>query len=328
MIIYKNNSVNPYYNQALEEFLLSHTDEDVIIIWQNKNAIVVGKHQNTLAEINYEFTYLNKIDVVRRLSGGGTVFHDLGNVNFTFIKKYNEKNPSIDFKKFLNPLLYFLNELGLNAQFSGRNDLLIENKKISGNAQHIFHKQKKILHHGTLLFNSNLDFLKMALKDNSAYYTDKAVKSVRSKVTNISKYLATPITTNDFIELLLKYLKNGFNNSKELFLSENDKNSIENIANQKYCTWQWNYGYSPKYEFKKPSNLFDKKIEIELYVDKGLIKDIKLLGDELSNTEFSDLKKSMIESEHKIDNIYFLAKNSGIKFFNNLSENEILQLFF
>lgn len=328
MIIYKNNSVNPYYNQALEEFLLNQTDDDVIIIWQNNNAIVVGKHQNALAEINYEFTYLNKIDVVRRLSGGGTVFHDLGNVNFTFIKKYNEKNPSIDFKKFLTPILNFLNELGLDAQFSGRNDILIDNKKISGNAEHIFHKQKKILHHGTLLFNSNLEFLKMALKGNSENYKDKAVKSVKSKVTNISKYLSKPITTLDFIDMIVKYLKNDNHNCKELLLSENEIKSIENIANQKYCTWQWNYAYSPKYEFKKTSNLLDKIIEIELKVEKGIIYKVNLNCDILTQTEIKDFEKSLCSTEHRFESFLTYIKNSKNSYLNKLNESELLQVFF
>ena len=328
MFFIENNSVEPYYNQALEEYLLNNFDEDIFLIWQNHNAIVVGKHQNTLAEINYEFVNANNVKVVRRLSGGGTVFHDLGNINFTFIKKYEGQNPSIDFKKFLTPVIEFLSEMGINAEFSGRNDILVDGEKISGNAEHIFHRQKKILHHGTLLFNSNLSHLKSALKDNSEFYTDKAVKSIRSKVTNISQHLSNSISTEDFIICLIDYLKKENKNFKEHFLSEIDKKLIEKLASEKYSTWQWNYGYSPKYIFKKTSNLFDKKIEIELKVEKGLIYEVKLYTDGLSQPEISDIEKSLCGAEHRFESFLKHIKNSGNAHFKKLNETEILHLFF
>lgn len=165
-----NKSTNPFFNLALEEYLLKNVDikEDYFILWQNEPTIVIGKHQNTLKEINMNFVKDNNINVVRRNSGGGAVYHDLGNINFTFITKYDEKH-LLDFKTFTNPVVYSLGKLNVKAELSGRNDILIDGRKISGNSQHIY--KDRFLHHGTLLFNSELENLVKALNvDNDKYY--------------------------------------------------------------------------------------------------------------------------------------------------------------
>ena len=329
MFFIENNSVEPYYNQALEEYLLNNFDEDIFLIWQNHNAIVVGKHQNTLAEINYEFVNANNVKVVRRLSGGGTVFHDLGNINFTFIKKYEGQNPSIDFKKFLTPVIEFLSKMGINAEFSGRNDILVDGEKISGNAEHIFHRQKKILHHGTLLFNSDLSHLKSALKDNSEFYTDKAVKSIRSKVTNISQHLSNSISTEDFINYFIDYFKKKEKDFNELELSENDIKNIEKLDSEKYSTWQWNYGYSPKYIFKKQTISPLGNFQILLEVEKGEIKYAKVFSDFFKENEILKFEKSIIGKQHRIEDIAEQAKiTSELDYLKNISESELINMFF
>ncbi len=170
----------------------------IFILWQNSPAVIVGKHQNALAEINVAFVMANNIPVVRRLTGGGTVFHDKGNINFTFIKNADDEGKMIDFRKYAGPILEGLQSLGLNAQFSARNDIFLNDKKISGNAEHIYAKKKRVLHHGTLLFNSNLALLNEAIKANPDRYIDKAVNSVRSVVTNIVDYLNPAITVESF----------------------------------------------------------------------------------------------------------------------------------
>ena len=156
MICIHLKNTNPFYCLAAEEYLLKNFDDDIFMLWQSKDTVVLGKHQNALAEINYPFVRANNVTVARRISGGGTVFHDAGNVNFAFIK--NVKSPAeISFKQFTQPVVEALALLGIEATSSGRNDLLIEGLKISGNAEHVF--KNRVLHHGTLLFNSDLENL-------------------------------------------------------------------------------------------------------------------------------------------------------------------------
>ena len=183
MLCIKNDNTNPYFNLAAEEYVLRNFKENCFMLWRNRPSIIVGKHQNTLAEINVDYVKEKNIDVVRRLSGGGAVFHDLGNLNFTFIKNAEKEEALVDFKKYVEPVLEVLQHLGVNAKFEGRNDIMIDGKKISGNAEHVF--KKRVLHHGTLLFSSQMADLSNALKVNPLKYQDKGGKSVRSRVTNL-----------------------------------------------------------------------------------------------------------------------------------------------
>ena len=189
-----NDSTEPYFNLALEEYFLKQTDEEYFILWRNEPCIVVGKNQNTLSEIHLEFVKERNIKVVRRLTGGGAVFHDLGNINFTFI--VNDESSFNDFKGFVAPIIGTLKTLGIDAEFSGRNDMLIEGKKFSGNAQ-CKHKSR-VMHHGTLLFSSNMNDLSGALKPKDIKFSDKSVKSVASRVTNISEHLENKLSVLEF----------------------------------------------------------------------------------------------------------------------------------
>jgi len=187
MLCIENNHTDPYFNLAVEEYLLRNFGEDCFMLWRNKASIIVGKHQNALAEINYDYVKENNIDVIRRLSGGGTVFHDLGNLNFTFIQNVNKNENIVDFKRYIEPIVKVLQQQGVNAKHEGRNDIMIGGRKVSGNAEHVF--KKRVLHHGTLLFSSEISNLSKALKVNPLLYQDKGVKSVKSRVANINQFL-------------------------------------------------------------------------------------------------------------------------------------------
>ena len=306
MLIIHLENTDPYFCLAAEEFFLKNFVEDIFIIWQSENAIVVGKHQNALGEINYPFVRDNKITVARRISGGGTVFHDFGNVNFSFIK--NVKSPAeISFKQFTEPVVAALSKLGVLAINSGRNDLLVSGKKISGNAEHVF--KNRVLHHGTLLFNSDLKNLGDAIKVISGKYQSKAVQSNRSEVANISSFLKKNITVDEFIQFLLDV---QLENDENIFyeLNENDTQNIEVLVNEKFKTWQWNFGYSPKYLFKNEIEIEGKKLSIELNVKKGIIEDCNISGDYFSVEVAHHLQNLLQNKRHIFEDlkeiIYFL----------------------
>ncbi len=293
LCIYLKNT-DPYFCLAAEEYLLKNFTEDIFMLWQSENAVVVGKHQNAAAEINHRFVHENNIAVCRRISGGGTVFHDSGNVNFTFIK--NVKSPAeISFKLFTAPVIKALAKLGIEATTSGRNDLLINGLKISGNAEHVY--KNRVLHHGTLLFSSDLENLGQAIKGSPGKYEGKAVQSNRSPVANISQFLKTPMTTSEFIQFLLDVqLENPAN--KLYSFTENDSFATEKLATEKFRTWEWNFGYSPKYTFKNEVEIEGKKLSARLVVEKGVIVEAEVGGEYLGETEKIQIVKALEGSRH------------------------------
>ena len=267
MLCILNNNTDPYFNIAAEDYLLKNSGEDIFMLYRNEPSIIVGKHQNTFAEINYKFVKENKIKIVRRLSGGGTVFHDLGNVNFTFIQNGKE-GTLIDFVKFTEPVIHTLNLMGVHATRSGRNDILVEGLKISGNAEHIY--KTRTLHHGTLLFSSKLDVLKNGLKTNPENFSDKAVKSVRSPVTNISNYLKD-YSIDTFIQKVQSSVLEFFPKTDFHTFNDSETEIINNLVNQKYATWEWNFGYSPKFKIITQGIIKEIFVSLFLEVDKGII---------------------------------------------------------
>jgi len=267
LIISENKDV--YFNLSLEDVLLHGTNADMLMLWQSRSAVVCGKHQNLCGEANYGYCKNHNIDLARRLSGGGSVYHDEGNVNFTFIQnlKPHEKL-NINFCKFLNPMMDVLASLGVNTTYSGRNDLLLNGLKISGNAEHLHQQSRKVLHHGTLLFDSKLDTLSEALH-SQGLYESKAVKSVRSKVGNIRPHNAFD-DVQDFIEALAEgfMVKFGYSASN-ITTEENTK--AQQLCTSKYSTDAWIVGYSPDYHVEKELVLYNKSVKISLSVHKGNI---------------------------------------------------------
>lgn len=270
-----SNSTCPYFNLATEAYFLQNTEENILFIWQSESAVVSGKHQNICAEINYKFCKENGILPARRLSGGGTVFHDMGNINFTFIKNIEtEMDKAVNYKQFLEPIRAALNLLGIETTYSHRDDLLLNGKKISGNAQHVFQQKKRVLHHGTLLYDSQLNNLKNALH-SEGQYIDKAVKSVRSEVTNIRNEHnlgATPEFLKKFIQVINQTL------GATTFLTETESNAILSLKNEKFSLESWILGYSPKYVHKREIVLNSEKLSLEMYVDRGIIAEMSLLS--------------------------------------------------
>lgn len=289
-----NECTSPYFNLALEEYILKHFEEECFMLWQDAPSVIVGKNQNALSEINADYVRENNIPVVRRLSGGGAVFHDLGNLNFTFIQNDMEDS-FIDFKKFTQPIIEALKKLGVAAEHSGRNDLVIDGKKFSGNAQYKY--RNRILHHGTLLFSSNITDLSASLNVNKSKFEDKAVKSVESRVTNISSHLQQKLSIGEFIELIRQQVT-AQKDCVPYTLSEEDLRNVNRLVEEKYSTWDWNYGFSPAYNFKNQKKFTGGLLEAYLNVNKGTIDTIKLYGDFFGKKDITEIEQALHGVKH------------------------------
>ena len=312
-------NTNPFFCLAAEEYLLKNFDDDIFMLWQSDNTVVVGKHQNALGEINYKFVREKNITVARRISGGGTVFHDAGNVNFSFIK--NVKSPAgISFKQFTMPIVEALAKLSVTAITSGRNDLLIEGRKISGNAEHIF--KNRVLHHGTLLFNSDLKNLGQAIKVVHGKYQSKAVQSNRSEVANISSFLKRKFTVDEFIQFLIDVqLEKNKNTFYEL--TKTDIHKIEILANEKFKNRDWNFGYSPKYSFKNEVEIDGKNISIQLNVKRGIIEDCKISGNYFSIKDSKRISAKLQNRWHYYEDVRETLSGFDI----NISDELVYEFF-
>lgn len=290
MLYVMNNSDDPFFNHAAEEYLMKNLDEEVFMLWINRPTILIGRNQNTLSEIEVDYVRENGIEVVRRLSGGGTVYNDYGVMNFTFIT-YKSSDPLDDgFEKFARPVIKALNSLGVEAEFTGRNDILIAGKKICGNAQ--YSNQDKILHHGTLLYNGDMSKIGQALKSREIKFIDKSVKSVGSRVTNIYDHMEDgEMDLASFRDYLKNYVMETHAIDEVYNFSQEELDAIEFLADSRFRTWDWNYGKSPSYSyengFKYPGI---GVVEYSLNVRAGRIEDLAIKGDFFGELNVSELE--------------------------------------
>jgi len=299
LFIDNQGNTDPAINLAIEEFAVRHLKalEPILLFYINKPSIIIGKNQNTIEEINANYVQDNHIKVVRRLSGGGAVYHDEGNLNFSFITDNDGKSFS-NFKKFLDPIIQALAKMEIQAEVKGRNDILIGEKKISGNAQ--FATLGKLFTHGTLLFNSDINEVVNALKVRQDKIESKGMKSVRSRVANISDFLKKPMTIDAFKQELLLSIFKVKNRSEinEYVLTSEDWEKINEISKNRYANWDWNYGKSPI-----SNSVFSKRfpsgvIDIHLNITKGYIENIKIYGDFFGQGDISDIEKLLLHKKY------------------------------
>ena len=317
-------TTDPAWNLAAEQYVFEQLPKDrtYFMLWQNDNAIIIGKHQNTLAEINTDYVRQHNIRVVRRLSGGGAVYHDLGNLNFTFIADATNKE-SINFKLFCQPIVQTLAKLGVQAEISGRNDITINGRKFSGNSQRI--KDGRIMHHGTILFNSDLSVVSQALQVDIQKIQAKGIKSVRSRVTNISEHIPEEIDLETFRSLLLEHILQEESGEEYLF-NNKDLAAIDSIANVRYRTWDWNFGHSPECTIHKKKR-FEGCGTVEAFItlEHGLIVDVKFAGDFFSVKEPEALTSLLIGLKPDTENYKKAIKDILIsEYFVGLSNQDFL----
>ncbi|MFH2095818.1 MAG: lipoate--protein ligase [Bacteroidota bacterium] len=309
--------LSPYHNPALhlafEEYLLKNTREEYCLLYVNSPCIIIGKHQIPAREANLLFSRSHNISVYRRLSGGGAVYHDEGNLNFSFIVNADD-GKQVNFRKYAGPVVDFLNSSGAGVSFNERNDITARGKKISGNAEHV--TANRVLHHGTLLISSGLDILGRSLHSSPSRFKSKAVGSIRSVVTNLSDVFPGLPDISELSGLLISHLQKQTENLAEFIPGEEVLMAAHKICREKYEADEWTYGYSPEYDYelKASDNVFG--LELKMNVDRGMIRKIHCHGG--NNTDVNQITCTLLKGcLHKPaaieDQLSDACKNSGVR---------------
>ena len=321
MLCIISSHTDPYFNLASEEYLLRAFTEDIFLLYRNVPSIVVGKHQNTLAEIDFQFVQDNDIVVARRISGGGTVYHDLGNLNFAFISGGKEGN-LVDYRKHTLPIIVAMKKMGLDVHLGERNELLLEQWKISGTASHVY--KIRVLHHGTLLFSSEMDTLSASLKVQPERFTDRAVKSIRSEVTNIRDHLVDKMDVVDFQNRIYGHILDTIDGARAYQYNGNDLKKINKLRESKFSSWEWNFGYSPKYQFNKNLQFRTGEVALRMNVVKGIIREVTIEGDFLGSKDIRSLEEVLVGSIHDPETIRMRLSRIQVADYISGMENEEL----
>jgi len=328
MLFIDNKGItDPRLNLTIEEYALKNLDinETYLLFYINEPSIIIGKNQNSIEEINTEYVESNGIHVVRRLSGGGAVYHDLGNLNYSFITK-DDGNSFHNFRKFTEPVIAALQQMGINAELSGRNDILAEGRKISGNAQ--FSTKGRMFTHGTLLFNSEMEHIVSALRVKKDKIESKGIKSVRSRVANISEFLTENLSVEEFRSALLKSIFQG-EEVKEYVLTEEDWEKIHQLSKERYQNWDWNYGKSPKFNLQHSHRFPVGQIDVRLDVDKGVIENCKIYGDFFGVGDVSEIEKKLKHVRYEKKELEAaLTDIDTTYYFGNISKEEFINLIY
>lgn len=318
-----NKSNNPAYNIALEAYAFREllSEDEIFILWINEPAIIIGKHQNTIQEINKEYIDAHGIHVARRLSGGGAVYHDLNNLNYTIISNKSEEG-AFDFKTFSQPVIETLADLGVKAEFTGRNDLEIKGKKFCGNAQAYY--KGRMMHHGCLLFDVDMTVLGDALKVSKDKIESKGIKSVRARVTNIIDELPEKITVNEFSDKILTKMKETYPDMTEYVLSEDELAKIQKSADEQFGNWDWVYGKAPEYTIERNVRYPAGKINTFANVEKSIIKNIKIYGDFFGIKDVQDIEELLVGTRYENKDVLEKLKTiDTTQYFSGMNVEEV-----
>jgi lipoate---protein ligase len=329
MLFIDNKGItDPRINLAIEEYALKNLDinETYLLFYINEPSIIIGKNQNTVEEINTDYVESNGIKVVRRLSGGGAVYHDLGNLNFSFITK-DDGESFHNFRKFTEPVIAALQKLGVNAELSGRNDILAEGRKISGNAQ--FSTKGRMFSHGTLLFDSEIEHVVSALRVKQDKIESKGIKSIRSRVANISEFLSDSMDIQQFRSHLLKNIFSESIDIPEYVLTEEDWSKIHELSKERYQNWDWNYGKSPKFNSQHSHRFPVGSIDVRLEVNKGIIESCKIFGDFFGVGDVSEIETLLTGQKYEKATIEQALQEANIPhYFGNITKEDFINLIY
>ena len=317
MIYIENNNTDPSYNLAFEEYIFTATDygEPVLLLWQNAPAVIVGRYQNTLEEINYDYIREKGIRVIRRNTGGGAVYHDLGNLNYSFI--IPDVESKVDFGTFTIPVVRALRSCGINAEQTGRNDILADGRKFSGNAQQF--SKRRLLHHGTLMFDVEMEAVGDALRPKEGKFRSKATKSVRSRVTNLKPLFVEAggdpeMTAADFKELLLEWFRKEYD-LKTAALTEAQKAAILALRTEKYASDEWNFGRSPKADVVRGDFFRCGQVEFHFRISQHRIDGVRITGDFFSSREITDLEEMFAGVPYDRDSVLEVLRKADLEHF-------------
>lgn len=316
MLCIVSDSDNPFFNLAIEEILLKNSNDEYLILGINSPSVIIGKHQVAHREINTEFITKNSIPVIRRISGGGTVYHDHGNLNFTFIRQ-SESGKQVDFRKNTQPVIDFLASEGVDARFEGKNDLKAGGLKISGNAEHVY--RNRVLHHGTLLFSTSLERMRNSIRKDTSCYISRAVASNPSSVTNINEVLPCFKNIIEFRDGMMDYLIKNIPSAERHQLSKNEILEAEALAGSKYRTWDWNWAYGPEYNYVNRFDYSGNQVACTLHVKDGTIIGCKLEGSD----HLGVLEERLRGKRHMVEDLRKVFREEEI----NAPDNTIFNFF-
>ncbi len=325
MNIFYTPTTAPSYNLALEEYLFKNSTDSYFFLWQNNNAVIIGKNQVALKEVDSRLADQNSTHIVRRMTGGGAVYHDMGNVNYSYIVNSEDKNDkTICFERYTEAVIRYLETLGIKAEFGGRNDILLDGKKISGNAQHIF--AGRVLHHGTLLFDADLEYASSVLTPESKKMQGKGVASVKSRITNIREHLENDIPTDEFIKGLLNFIGSE---QDVVFCepTEEQKKGALKLEQERYSAFGWNFGASPRYDLYESKRFDFGTVTVSMDVKNALIADIAITGDFFGTADIAELCARLkgLQHEQKVieENVFDISD-----FISGMSTEEFVSMLF
>ena len=322
----KNPSTNPYYNMAFDEYCLESLpiDEPVFFLWQNRPAVIVGYNQEVNTEVNLDYLKEKGIDLVRRVTGGGAVYHDLENLNYTIVGRSEDLER--DYPEYAALMMKALQALGVPATLSGRNDILVDGKKVSGFAKRVC--KNRLMVHGTLMYNVDVDVLTHVLNPSKTKLQSKGIASVRSRVTNLCNYLPELSDIQAFKNRLEEILSNNYSDA-EYKLSETDLAHIQQLTDEKFATWEWNYGRSPKATLVHSARLACGTVEIHLTLAENRIASCRFGGDFLGNLPASDVEKALTGIPYEVNEIRkCLSKLEISRYFDRVSADNLLEMMF
>ncbi|MEP6620257.1 MAG: lipoate--protein ligase [bacterium] len=330
MLYVDNRGVtDAHLNLALEEYVLRNRmgEDDLLLFYVNAPAIIIGRNQNTVEEINSDIVAERGIKVVRRISGGGAVYHDHGNLNFSFMTR-DVKGRFNRYDRFNGPVVDVLRDLGVPAEIGGRNDILADGRKISGNAQ--FATTDRMFSHGTLLLDSNLDDVTAALRPRPGKVESKGVKSIRSRVANISEFLATPLAVDELRERILERIFGTRDHAQipTLDLGDSDWAAVRELLTQKYGTHKWNYGENPPFNVQRAQRFPAGEIDVRLDVKEGRIAFIRVFGDFMGRFDVADLEAKLFGIPYERDAVIAAFDDVDVTdYFGDIGRGEVIGLF-